>query len=65
MIVTGTDKVCGNIAKHFGIKNCQRININMEVNSVVKVIVEFYPEKEDIAEIGTMLTEYELVEKED
>ncbi len=58
--VAGHHEICERIAEIFGIQHCRRLEIKMEVNKVVTVLAEFYPEEDQLNKAETILKEYGL-----
>ena len=56
-------KDCAKIATILGLKRCRKLQIKMDVGSIVTVEAECYVEQKSLRQIGTILKKYELVEK--
>jgi len=61
MAITDKDKVCKEIAEALGIKHCKKLHLKMEVNSIVTVDAEFYPEIDGVMQLPAILKKYKLV----
>jgi len=63
MAVAGTNTICKEICDALGLKNVRRLQIKMEVDSLVTVEAEFFPEVNGVKAVYTIMREYELVPK--
>jgi hypothetical protein len=61
MSIDGRHPALKEICDALGLKHVRRLDIHMEVNSLVLVSAEFYPEKDGIVEITPILRKYHLV----
>jgi len=64
MAVCGHDNICAKIAEELGIKHCRKLHIKMDVDSMVIVEAEFFPEVDGVEQLEPILKEYYLAEKE-
>jgi len=59
-LVTGRDKICGEIAAALGIKHCKALTLDMRVNDIVSIQVEFSPEIDQVKQVGAILKTYNI-----
>jgi len=53
------------ICNAFGLKHCRKLVIYFEVDEIVKVEAELYPEENGVIFASTIIKKYKLVEKEE
>lgn len=62
-LITGYDKACAQICDALGLKHVVRFDLHMAVDEVVTAKVEYYPEKDGVTKLHTILREFVLVRK--
>ncbi len=59
--VSGKDNVCKEISEAFGLKNCRRLQLLMQMDDVVKIYAECIVEGDDLKKVAYILKGYNLV----
>lgn len=65
MLTTGNSKLCAEIASAFGLKNCRRCTVYMEVNKAVTIEAEVYPDEQELRDVVLILKKYQIIAVDD
>ena len=55
MAVSTSDKLCKNICDALGLKNVVKLDISLEVGNLVRVTVEYFPDRNNVKELIPVL----------
>ena len=62
-IISSNDKMCQDICEALGLKHVRKLDIHMAVDEIVTIRAEYYPEKDGIMCLPSILKDFALIRK--